>query len=243
MWSTLGDEAARQLAGVLPTTALLTAVSAKGESGKLLVQETGMERRPSLLLELSPAEIMRYWATLDSDQRARLIEEHGEAALAKFGGSEWVARNVPLAATDSFLDRFAGIYQAFAALERTARGLLDKGETRDVVCRLFGLKQDSLEFLLGRVIEEHEAGKGDRLIHYVTGLCARQTLVAMRADYPDFFREHKSAYDRVDLAMARFEQVKQAMLESDPERMAAFLEWFEPAFLKRAKPVEQKAAR
>ena len=242
-WSTLGDEATRQLAEILPTTALLTAVSAKGASGKLLVQETGMERRPSLLLELTPAEFMRYWATLDPEQRARLIEEHGEAALAAIGGSEWVARHLPLAATDSFFNRFAGIYQAFAALERTARKLLDNGETRDVVCRLFGLKQDSLEFLLGRVLEEHEAGKGDRLVHYVTGLCARQTLAVMRADYPAFFREHMSALDRVGVALARFEQVKQAMLDSDPERMSAFLEWFEPTFLKRAKLVEREAAR
>ncbi len=243
IWSQLDDEASERLAGILATTALLTAVSAKGAAGKLLVQETGMERRPSLLLELTPAEIMRYWATLDPEQRARLIEEHGEAAMAAIGGSEWVARHVPLAPSDSFFDRFAGIYQAFAALERTARGLLDKGETRDVVCRLFGLKQDSLEFLLDRMINEHEAGEGDRLVHYVTGLCARQMLAVMRADYPDFFGEHRGALDRIGASLARFEGVKRKLLESDPERMTTFLEWFEPAFLRRAKPVEREAAR
>ena len=202
-----------------------------------------MERRPSLLLELSPAEIMRYWATLDPEQRAQLTEEFGEAALAAMGGSEWVARHVPLSPSDSFFDRFAGVYQAFAALERTARGMLAKDETRDVVCRLFGFKQDSLEYLLDRVLREHNEGRGDRLTHYITGLCAQQTLRVMRAEYPEFFREHALAVAGLEQVLARFDGVKQALVADAPADMPRFLEWFEPHFLRRAKPVSPEAVR
>lgn len=242
-WVVLPATAGEALAKVLRTTALLTVVSPSGSRAMLLVQEVGMERRPSLMQDLSPAEIMRYWATLDLEQRAQLTEEFGEAALAMMGGSEWVARHAALPASDSFFDRFAGIYQAFAALERSAREMMDRNETQDVVCRLFGVKQDSLEQLLRRVLREHEEGRGDRLIHYITGLCARQTIQEMGRQEEAFFREHKRAVEDVERVLARFDEVKQALLQEGPAEMGAFLEWFEPKFLGRAKPASIESAR
>lgn len=242
-WVSLGEAASRALHQVLATTALLHAVAAKRPGVQLLVQESGMECRPSLLTELSPAEIMRYWATLGANEREQLIEEHGEAALAAIGGSEWIARYVRPASTDSFFDRFAGVFQAFAALERTASAQLEKNETRDVICRLFGTKHDSLEHLLDRVMTEHEAGTGDRLVHYVTGMCARQTLKVMKSEHPDLFRDHQSGVARVDAQLGRLEMVKAQLVASDPSRMSDFLVWFESNFMRRAKPVEREVAR
>ena len=242
-WVPLGEAESRALHQVLATTALLHAVAPKRPAAQLLVQESGMERRPSLLAELSPAEIMRYWATLGAHEREQLIEEHGEAALAAIVGSEWIARYVGPASTDSFFDRFAGVFQAFAALERTASTQLEKNETRDVVCRFFGKKHDSLEHLLDRVMAEHEAGTGDRLVHYVTGMCARQMLTVMRSEHPDLFREHQSAEARVHVQLDRFKTVKEQLIAGDPARMPDFLVWFESNFLRRAKPVEREAAR
>ncbi len=242
-WTALGEVPSNRLHEVLATTALLRATAPGCLAAQLLVQESGMERRPSLISELTPAEIMRYWATLDQEQRAQLIEEHGQAALAAIGGSEWVARYVENPAPDSFFDRFAGVFQAFAALERTASAALEKHETRDVVCRLFGNKHDSLEHLLDRVMSEHEAGTGDRLVHYVTGLCAQQTLTAMRAAWPDFFREHRSGLERLSAQLDRFDAVKRSLKANDPAGMTDFLDWFEPNFLRRAKPVEPETVR
>ena len=121
-----------------------------------------MYSRPSLLLDLSPAEILRYWSLLTAAQRAAFLEAHAPEIAQLGEGAALMSRYEPLARGDSFFDRFAGIFLAFGCLERSVRSALIKGGSRrDAEYRLFGQKYDSLGNLLNRVVKEAQEDKGD----------------------------------------------------------------------------------
>ncbi len=73
-WVQLDFQQAARLADVLPSTSLLTVHGDGTNPGMLLVQEEGMWRKPSLLLRLSAADILRYWSLLTTAQRAAFLE-------------------------------------------------------------------------------------------------------------------------------------------------------------------------
>jgi hypothetical protein len=201
-----------------------------------------MYGRPSLLLDLSPAEILRYWSLLTLAQRAAFIEAHA-ADLAQLGeGAALVSRYEPLVHEETFFDRFAGIFLAFGCLERSVRSALAKGGSRrDAEYRLFGEKYDSLGNLLNRVVREAQEGKGDLVEQYVMGLCAKQLERELRREYPEFWQEFsldvKKLRERIDVALS----VRERLVERDPKEMPAFLKWFDDWFLKRATPVVAEA--
>ena len=196
-----------------------------------------MAQRPSLLFDLSPGEILRYWALLSDQQRAAFLEEHAPELALTGGGAELIARYPGVVHHDSFFDRFAGIFISFGQLERSVRESLESGNERAAVYRLFGQKYDSFGRLLSRVTKDHETGRGDLVEHYVIALCARQIVKELRRDYPEFFR------DNADAARRLYEQLLtvgalRASLITTPD----FLSWFEEWFLKRAKPMQETDA-
>jgi hypothetical protein len=241
-WSPLSEAACQELRRVLRSTSILTVVGDGRDPGVLLVQEEGMYGRPSLLLDLSPAEILRYWSLLTLAQRAAFIEAHA-ADLAQLGeGAALVSRYEPLVHEETFFDRFAGIFLAFGCLERSVRSALAKGGSRrDAEYRLFGEKYDSLGNLLNRVVREAQEGKGDLVEQYVMGLCAKQLERELRREYPEFWQEFsldvKKLRERIDVALS----VRERLVERDPKEMPAFLKWFDDWFLKRATPVVAEA--
>ena len=201
-----------------------------------------MYGRPSLLLDLSPADILRYWSLLTLAQRAAFIEAHA-ADLAQLGeGAALVSRYEPLSRGETFFDRFAGIFLAFGCLERAVRASLTKGGARrDAEYRLFGEKYDSLGNLLNRVVREAAEDKGDLVEQYVMALCAKQLERELRREYPEFWREYsadvKKLRERIDVALS----VRQRLVARDPKEMPAFLKWFDDWFLRRATPVVAEA--
>ena len=202
-----------------------------------------MSHRPSLLLDLSPAEILRYWSLLTTAQRTAFLEAHA-GELAQLGeGAALVARYAPVAQGDTFFDRFAGIFLAFGCLERAVRAALAKGGSqREAVYRLFGEKYDSLGNLLTRVIKDAEEEKGDLVEHYVIALCARQLVQELRREQSEFWQEHaedvRRLRERIDGALS----VRDRLIVRDPEKMPAFLDWFDHWFLRRAAPVAEGGA-
>ncbi len=139
-----------------------------------------MAQRPSLLFDLSAAEILRYWSLLTTEQRAAFLEAHAPE-MALVGGAPISSPSThALIDRDSFFDRFAGIFISFGQLERSVRESLASGKGRAAEYRLFGQKYDSLGRLLSR-IREDEAKTSDNLIeHYVMALCARQMVDELR---------------------------------------------------------------
>jgi hypothetical protein len=237
-WHPLSSAACQELRRVLRSTSILTVVGDGREPGSLLVQEEGMYGRPSLLLDLSPAEILRYWSLLTLAQRAAFLEAHAPD-LAQLGeGAALISRYQPLARGETFVDRFAGIFLAFGCLERAVRSALAKGGSRrDAEYRLFGEKYDSLGNLLNRVVKDAADGKGDLIEQYLMGLCAKQLERELRREHPEFWQEYspdvKKLRERIDAALS----VRERLVERDPKEMPAFLDWFEDWFLRRATPV------
>jgi hypothetical protein len=72
----------------------------------LLVQEEGMMSKPSVLFDLSPSEILRYWSLLTPEQRAAFIEARVPEAAIGDADASLVTRYVRSHEIDTFFDRF-----------------------------------------------------------------------------------------------------------------------------------------
>lgn len=239
-WTPLPQRACEAMEGVLRSTSLLTVLAPGKEPALLLVQEEGMSHRPSLLFDLSPAEILRYWSLLTADQRAAFLDARAPELALRGEGAALVARYAPLAEIDTLFDRFAGIFHAFGCLERSVREALHEGKEREATYRLFGRKYDSLGSLLARVAKDDAEGKGELIEHYVIALCARQIVQEIRQEHRDFFVEHAAETRELQAQLDLVEPLRARLAARNPERMGPFLEWFERWFLRRAAPVEQE---
>jgi len=240
-WQPLSKDACVELERVLRSTSLLSVVEGHREPGLLLVQEEGMWDKPSLLLDLSPAEILRYWSLLTLAQQAAFLEARAPEIAALGDGAALVTRFEPLAHHDSFFDRFAGIFLAFGAVERSVRVALREGRMHEATYRLFGQKYDSLGTLLNRVMKDAAEDKGDLVEHYVMALCARQLSEELRKESPKFFSEHAAEARRLQDQLESAASIRDRLVARDPARMAEFLDWFDHWFLRRAAPLPPEA--
>lgn len=240
-WVELDQGSAHRLRETLISTSILQVVGEAAEPGLLLVQEEGMsDRPPSLLLDLSAAEILRYWALLTVEQRAAFIESHAIASIAG-GDDPLIAKLAPLQGEKTLFDRFAGIFHAFACLEDRVREALRTNRTREADYRLFGKKYDSLGTLLERVVEDVRTGTGDRVEQYLVTMCARQLVRELGRAYPEYWSERSDDIRMMDGLLAEASGVRTAIAAAHAE-MPAFLDWFDKWFLKRATPIAEDAS-
>jgi hypothetical protein len=236
-WTQLPPGSCAELHRVLHSTSILTVLGDGKKPGLLLVQEEGMSHRPSLLFELSPAEILRYWSLLTVEQRTAFLEARAPDIALAGEGSALVARCAPLVEQGTLFDRFAGVFHAFGCLERTVREALRDGKEREATYRLFGLKYDSLGNLLTRVLMDDKDGKGDLIEHYVIALCARQLVNELRRENKEYWQEHVADGQRLHNQLDATRMIRERIVLRDPENMPAFLDWFDHWFLRRASPV------
>jgi hypothetical protein len=219
----------------LSETSLVQVIGDRPDAVWLLVQEEAMSHKPSLLLQLTVAEILRYWALLTAEQRAAFIEQRFPDLSATATGRDLLARLPPLRTVDSFFDRFAGIFHAFGCLERSVRDALAQDREKDAAYRLFGQKYDSLPTLLGQLAEE---GSGSDIDRYVMVLSARQMCEELKRAFPDFWDRHLADAVSIGNQLGALDQIRQRLIAHDPDAMPAFLQWFDRWFLKRAQPEE-----
>jgi hypothetical protein len=242
-WTPLDDETAKRVGSTLAETSLLE-VRTGGAVAWLLVQEEGMSHKPSLLLQLSAADILRYWALLTADQRAAFLESRAlSGSLAKVladEGTELLAKAKIVIEDDTVFDRFAGFFHAFGCLERTVRESLVADREKEADYRLFGKKYDSLGALLDRVSTD---GAGDGVDQYVLLLCARQLCNEIGRTFPDYWKKNKAAASELEARCgASLKAVRRRLTEQNPANdFAAFLDWFDRWFLRRAAPVKVEA--
>ena len=242
VWQSLPADAAAGLQRVLRSTSILAVVGEGKEPGLLLVQEEGMSHRPSLLFDLSPAEILRYWSLLTAAQRAAFLEVRSPEVALLGAGAALLSRYTPLAQEQTFFDRCAGIFLAFGSLERSVRSALQEGREREAIYRLFGQKYDSLGSLLKRVLKDSAEGKGDLVDHYLIVLCALQVVQELRRENGEFWREHASDGKRLQDQLGVMQSIRERLIERDPVEMPAFLDWFDRWFLQRAAPILTEAS-
>ena len=235
-WTGLGAEDSRKLAAVLASTSFLSVTGdGKGET-ILLVEELGMSHKPSLLFQLSVADILRYWALLSAEQRAAFLEARASEIAAHALGADLIAVARIPPDRDSLFARFAGFFYAFGSLERAVEEALGTGNEREAAYRVFGRKYDSLGNLLARVAKGQDPA--DPVDRYVIALCARQLFRNIEKGWPEFWKAHAEDVHSLEQTLALAELARSAIETRNPKAMAPFLDWFERWFLKRAAPVE-----
>jgi hypothetical protein len=237
-WLQLGSAEAAAVETALQSTSIFIVEGDRSEPAALLLQEEGMAQRPSILFDLTPAEILRYWSLLTTAQRAAFLEVHAPDMALTGAGADLVAKHQRLLDRDSFFDRFAGIFISFGQLEQSIRESLKAGTSRAAEYRLFGQKYDSLGHLLSRIQEDAAKSTGNLVEHYVMSLCARQMVNELRKDCADFFREHSDAANGLESQLGIAVTLRAQLGGEESSAMADFLPWFEEWFLKRAQPVD-----
>ncbi|WP_417746706.1 hypothetical protein [Rosistilla oblonga] len=235
-WTALPIEVAKAIAGALSNTSLLEVHVDGEEPAFILVQEEGMSHKPSLLLQLSTADILRYWSLLSAEQRAAFIDSRATDLAGTGTGTDLVVRAKIALDNDSLFDRFAGFFHAFGCLERAVRKSLDERQAKQASYRLFGRKYDSLGTLLDRVSAQIETL--DAVDGYVILMCCKQLCSEIEKDYPEYWREQGENVKKLDARLADLASIRDRLLKENGDEFGEFLTWFDKWFLKRAKPVE-----
>lgn len=234
-WIPLSESLAKKIAEHLTETSLFFVHAPGEEPAPLLVQEEGMAHKPSLLVHLSAADILRYWSLLTAEQRAAAIEAHTSALALDGQGADLVARFRTLHEEETLFGRFAGIFHAFGCLERSVRSALDADREKEVGYRLFGRKYDSLGSLLDRVAAE--GGSGNDVDDYVLLQCARQLCREVGRDYPEYWSRNAAGVAELEERFESLGAIRRRLVAAHAGDFADFLDWFDNWFLKRAKPV------
>jgi hypothetical protein len=237
-WHELDAAWAGALAAMLKETSFVEVHGHTERPGLLLVQEEGMSHKPSVLFQLTVAEILRYWAMLTPAQRVAFLEAKAPETSVAGEGTEFLTKFKLILAGETFFDRFAGYFHSFNCLERDVREQLSAGREKEANYRLFGRKYDSLGTLLSRTMDDNALT--DDVNRYVIFLCARQLCAELRRAFPDYWRSRREDVLALEKDLGRCEAVRTRLAAKNPE-MPGFLVWFDQWFLKRAAPVEVKA--
>src|SRR5487761_59834 len=238
-WIQLGPEFATPLEDILKETSLVSVFGEQTHPTTLLVQEEGMSHKPSLLMQLSISDILKYWALLTPEQRSAFLEARAPELAVNDEGSDLMTRMRLTPETNSLFDRFAGIFHAFGCLERLVREAIENKNAREATYRLFGKKYDSLGTLLNKVLSAKEGA--DDVDLYVTVLCSRQIIREIAKSYPDYWQERQTDARDLELQIESAMIVRERLIARDPKAMPGFLTWFDRWFLRRATPVTSEA--
>ena len=227
-WTALDSATSNRMEELLLSTSFLL-VKHRGQSWRVLVREENMGHRPSLLMQLTPEEILEYWSLLTPHQRAQFIEIHKPGQV----------EGLPVAQVDlrhrreTLFDRFAGIYHAFGCLDRAVNTALKEGRVNEADARLLGAKYDSLPNLLQKTLDRSD---GDPILNYVTFLCAKQLRQELSSRHPDFFSKRAQHVKHLDKLLDHLETLRNSIQLNDASA-DQFLQWYEDKFLEPASHV------
>lgn len=228
-WIALDQSIGLRLKSILHGTSILTVHGDGDEPGVLLVQEEGMAYRPSLLQDLSAADILRSWSLLSPEQRSAFIEARADdLMLLGSAGAELVASARLAQKEDSMFDHFAGFFHAFTCLEKSIEEARQEDDDRKATYLLFGKKYDSLGTLLARILNDQAAH--DLVDRYVMISCARQLVQKVRARWPAFWSAHAADVQELEGVFEKAAAIRSELLREDPREMPRFLDWFDAWF-------------
>ncbi len=236
-WTESPADVAIRVEAALHETSLFAVFGENDHQSFLLVQEEGMSHKPSLLMNLTAADILRYWSLLTPAQRTAFLESKLSELIGSGQGADLVARSQHVLDDNTLFDKLAGFFHAFNCLEQAVKNAIESGNLKEANYRLFGKKYDSLGNLLDKVGSSTESI--DAVDRYVITMCARQICQEIARQFPDYWSQHhldvRALKDRIkDLSSVRSEFAEQA------GDMTSFLDWFDRWFLHRAEPKEVK---
>lgn len=230
VWVALPTQFALMIRDLLRSTSFVQVRAGNEPEVTLLIEEEEMANKPSLRLDLTPEEILRYWSLLTPEQKENFILTH---LLRKAeGGASDSPVPKPIVG-DSMFDRFAGIFHAFGRLEYFVNQAIEASAEREVVYRLFGEKYDSLPNLIRKTIATDD---GDLVNRYITLQCARMTLDRIERNHAEFVLRHKSEIKALRKDLEAVENLRDQFSFGSREERATFFEWFDKMFLKDMTP-------
>jgi len=234
-WTSLAKGAIDRMREILEETSFVQVTAEDSEPAIVLVQEEGMAYKPSLLLRLSVADILRYWAMLTPAQRNAFIEAKSSLDRMVGDGADLITPLQLKHANNTLFDRFAGFFHAFGALRRHVDEAIEEKRTKDAFYRLFGNKYDSLSTLLGQLSSVHD--ERDNVDRYVIVLCATQLLKQLKSQFPGFWDENAQQAKALEREIAGLSKtIRQSLIAETSSSMKEFLEWFDKWFLELAQP-------
>ena len=223
-WQLCDQSSAVRVRDAIQTSSFIN-VQCDGVSWRILIREEGFSRRPSLLLELTPDEILRYWSLLSPEQRTAFLERRMVDSIEGLQTSSGSLIDT----TESVFHHFSGIFHAFRHLRRHLRECLEDERVIDAECRVFGAKYDSMPELLRKMIENDDR---DPLFVYVTFLTARQLRNWLVGKYDWFLQGRKAMLRDLDRLITKGLRHRDHIhLEGDDDT-EQFLVWYESMFLK-----------
>jgi len=227
-WVNCGREAAEKVHQLLLSTSFLEIQHSKGK-WRIMIREEGMHQRPSLLISLTPEEILMFWSLLSPEQQEYFIAEKltQEAMLQGISAGN----SHRYIANDTIFDRFAGAYHAFEQLISHVNEAIADGRESEAKIRLFGAKYDSLPQLLEKTLSRED---GDDVMAYITFLCARQTYNRVARKNPDFMKINRKEAMALNRLLKKSSMIR-GRLSSQMADSTKFLNWFEKMFLRMIK--------
>lgn len=241
-WTELPSDVSARLQEELRAISLLTVAAEDGREAVVLVQEEGTALKPDLTRTLPVADILEYWALLKPEQRQAFLETRedlltGSAVLDPLSVPQRLAPD-----RNDMFQRCAGIFHSFSSLERRVLEALEQQHEGQAVALLFGERFDSLGPVLARVLkpdaEPEQEWALDLVNRYLILMCATQLMDGICHRQPDFWKKFVDQTARIRTLIAQRDEVRQALIASDPANLPDFLTWFDRWFLERAEPVE-----
>ncbi len=231
-WTPILDVDEVQLRGLLRATALLEVATPDG-CQSVLVQETQMDAKPSLVRDLSPEKILEYWSLLSTDEQDAFLDRElsREVRAAKDAASNGPGDEERA----SMFDRFAGIFHGFSQFDQKVASSFEAGTVaglRQARYLLFGQGHDSLGSLVTKVDADTN---GDPVNRYFSLLCARQSLTAVRDKRAQVADECTELLGLVGESLTR---VRDRLSLGTPAERDKFLGWLERGFFEAMVPVE-----
>jgi len=194
----------------------------------VLVQETGLTHKPSLLEGLSPEKILKLWAALGgSKENDLLLAWIQERLQAQLGAS--LGPRFPLGDLASVFGIFARIFHSFRRFRKEIESCLQEGERRDLgraKRMLFQPESYSLRAFIARALESQDYSLVEQ---YLVGLCAKECLGGLRVNGALAGHEHVLAEMNavIESLIRKREAFVLGELHKDRNR---FFQWFEQKF-------------
>ena len=226
-WFDCGPEPARMVSSILPSSSFLI-LKYKRTTWRVLVREEEMAQKPSILMTLTPEEILMCWSFLTAEQREWLIETKLGSQCQVEGLNLGVLQ--PKLKQTTIFDRFAGIYHSFEQLRKHIDHAIQQGLYREAEARLFGEKYDSLPALLQKILSRAD---GDPVMNYVTFLNANQLAKEVSGVHSEFWSTHRAEVEKLFNLLNQLPQLRCAIQLGPEVDAKAFLDWYERMFLRR----------
>jgi hypothetical protein len=136
----------------LLSTSIVDVQTDDRKRSKLLVQEEDMPVKPDLVRTLPVRDILQFWSLLKPEQRQAFLDRRAASLTPGELGALVTRLDEGATTGNDIFSRCAGIFHAFAQLERRVAEAIENDRGPQAVTLLFGQRFDSLGTLLARVV-------------------------------------------------------------------------------------------